>query len=107
MQGIRVSQLRIMTSIQRIDPEGNIIFYLYFNSQFLTFCDAMHATLGPQSRINNMRVRGIYHKVAPHHVWHVDGTHKLIDPYGLVIHVGIDGFSRCCTFCVCSDNNLS
>ena len=52
-----------------------------------------------------MRKRGIYRKVAPHYVWHVDGTHKLIHPYRLVIHVGIDGYSRCCTFAVCSNNN--
>lgn len=52
-----------------------------------------------------MRKRDIYRKVAPHHVWHIDGTHKLIYPYGLVIHVGIDGYSRCCTFCYCSNNN--
>ena len=27
-------------------------------------------------------------------LWHIDGNHKLIEPYRMVIHGGIDGYSR-------------
>ena len=36
---------------------------------------------------------------------HVDGNHKLIDPWRLVIHGGIDGFSRTVVFLKCNVNN--
>ena len=39
-------------------------------------------------------------------MWHIDGNHKMIR-WGLVIHHGIDGFSRLVTFCCCSGNNKS
>ena len=37
-------------------------------------------------------------------LWHVDGNHKLIR-WRLVIHGGIDGFSRLITYLQCSNNN--
>ena len=36
---------------------------------------------------------------------HIDGNHKLIDPWGFVIHGGIDGFSRLCVYLHCSTSN--
>lgn len=36
---------------------------------------------------------------------HIDGNHKLIEPYRFVIHGGIDGFSRLITFLKASTNN--
>jgi hypothetical protein len=45
-----------------------------------------------------------YHVSGPHAFWHIDGNHKLIK-YGLVIHGGIDGFSRAVVFAKCSNNN--
>ena len=36
---------------------------------------------------------------------HIDGNHKLIDPWGFVIHGGVDGFSRLNTFLRCSTSN--
>lgn len=41
-----------------------------------------------------------------HHLWHVDGNHKLF-AYHLVVHGGIDGFSRAALFLRCSDNNCA
>lgn len=37
-------------------------------------------------------------------LWHIDGHHKLI-PWKIVIHGGIDGFSRMVTFMSASNNN--
>jgi hypothetical protein len=37
-------------------------------------------------------------------LWHIDGHHKLI-PWKIVIHGGIDGFSRMVVFLVASNNN--
>lgn len=45
-----------------------------------------------------------YHVSGPHALWHIDGNHKLIK-YGLVIHGGVDGFSRSVVFMKCSNNN--
>lgn len=36
---------------------------------------------------------------------HIDGNHKLITPYRIVIHGGIDGFSRLIVFLGASSNN--
>ena len=36
---------------------------------------------------------------------HLDGNHKLIQPYRIVIHGGIDGFSRLVVFLKASTNN--
>jgi hypothetical protein len=60
-----------------------------------------------KSRLPRMRVRGIYRSNGPHFVWHIDGTHKAIQPYGIILHVGVDGFSRCCVYLACCDNNRS
>ena len=36
---------------------------------------------------------------------HIDGNHKLIQPYRVVIHGGIDGYSRLIVFLKASANN--
>ena len=36
---------------------------------------------------------------------HIDGDHKLIQPYRFVIHGGIDGFPRLTVFLQASTNN--
>ena len=43
---------------------------------------------------------------APNAMWHVDGNHKLIR-WWLVIHAGVDGFSRTVVFIKCANNNKS
>lgn len=48
--------------------------------------------------------RRTYSVPGPNHLWHIDGNHKLIR-WRLVIHGGIDGFSRLATYLVCANNN--
>eukprot|EP01038_Epipyxis_sp_PR26KG_P004710 gene4710-6611_t len=48
--------------------------------------------------------RRVYNVAGPHHLWHLDGHHKL-HRWNLVTHAAIDGFSRLVTFIHCSDNN--
>lgn len=47
-----------------------------------------------------------YSVPGPNALWHLDGNHKLIR-WRLVVHGGIDGFSRMITFLKCSSNNQS
>lgn len=42
----------------------------------------------------------------PNYIWHIDGTHKMIR-WRLVIHGGIDGFSRTVVYLKCSNNNCA
>ncbi len=44
------------------------------------------------------------HTSGPNAVWHIDGNHKMIR-WHMVIHGGIDGYSRSIVFMKCSDNN--
>ena len=48
--------------------------------------------------------RRVYSVPGPNALWHIDGNHKMIR-WRLVIHGGIDGFSRVITFIQCSNNN--
>ena len=49
-------------------------------------------------------MRRIYRVPWINALWHIDGHHKLV-PWKIVIHGGIDGFSRMITFLHASDNN--
>ncbi len=49
-------------------------------------------------------IRRVYYVPGPNYLWHIDGNHKLIK-YRLVIHGGIDGFSRLVTYLACANNN--
>ena len=40
----------------------------------------------------------------PNRVWHIDGNHKLIK-WRLVVHGGVDGYSRVITYLCCNTNN--
>eukprot|EP01038_Epipyxis_sp_PR26KG_P007557 gene7557-10297_t len=65
--------------------------------------------INPQESENRKRTtttRRVYNVAGPHHLWHMDGNHKLI-LFNLVIHGAIDGFSRACVFLSCGDNNES
>lgn len=77
-----VSRKRLRESILRVDPEGR------------------------QLRRNKAVHRRVYSVPGPHHLWHIDGNHKLI-AFNLVIHAGIDGFSRAIMYVRCSDNNTA
>lgn len=50
--------------------------------------------------------RRVYTTPHPNAVWHLDGNHKMIR-WRLVIHAGVDGFSRLITYIKCSNNNLA
>ncbi len=50
--------------------------------------------------------RRAYQVPGSNYLWHVDGNHKMIK-WRLVIHGGIDGFSRLITYLRCSNNNMA
>ena len=68
-QNIFVPRACLRASIHRVDPEGTAI------------------------RRSVAIRRRVYHAEGPNSVWHIDGNHKLIR-WRLVIHGGIDGYSR-------------
>jgi len=80
--GVNVSRERVREMFRKIDPEGN------------------------ELRKRKCLRRRVYHSQGIHHVWHMDGWHKLIK-YGFVVHAAIDGRSRYIVFMHCSDNNES
>ncbi|XP_028414231.1 uncharacterized protein LOC114537289 [Dendronephthya gigantea] len=64
-------------------------------------------TVDPVSRALRRQqavTRRTYNVPCPNALWHVDGHHKLIR-WRLVIHGGIDGFSRCIVYLCCNTNN--
>lgn len=56
--------------------------------------------------VNPRIYRRAYSVPGPNYLWHIDGNHKIIR-YNLVIHGGIDGFSRLITYLKCSNNNTA
>jgi hypothetical protein len=77
---INVQRRRVRQVLEQIDPEGL------------------------RQRRSRPIQRRSYDVPCPNYMWHIDGNHKLIR-YRMVIHCGIDGFSRLITFLRCSDNN--
>lgn len=67
---------------------------------------AMHVVdpEGIEERKRKPIKRRVYSNPFPNYVWHIDGNHKLVR-WRLVIHHGIDGFSRLVVFARCSSNN--
>ena len=79
-QGIIVQRKRMRETLKEVDPRG---------------------TLARQ----RLRIkRRIYSVPCPNYIWHIDGNHKLIR-WGMVLHHGIDGFSRLVVLGRFSDNN--
>ena len=80
---VRVSRQRIRECIRIIDPHG----------------------VTERRDLTRKRIkRRVYSVPYPLHTWHLDGNHKL-RRWKLVIHVGMDGFTRLCVYMRCSDNN--
>ncbi len=79
-QGIHITRQRVRESLRRVDPAGI------------------------QSRIKRVLHRRVYQVESPNSLWHVDGYHKLVR-WRIVIHGGIDGFSRLIMFLQASSNN--
>jgi hypothetical protein len=71
--GVHVPRARMRASIHRVNPEG----------------------VSYRAHIATPRVE--YSVPGPHHLWHVDGNHKLIE-FGIAIEGGIDGYTRACLF---------
>ena len=80
--GIRVPRQRIRASLRRVDPSGI------------------------QGRCRGVLHRRRYQVVSPNSLWHLDGYHKLIR-WRIVIHGGIDGYSRLITYLRAAPNNLA
>ena len=78
--GIRVKRSSLRSSLHRVDQEG---------------VDLRHRRC--------LRYR-VYDNPCPNYVRHLDGNHKLIR-CGIVIHVGIDGFTSLVTFAKVTNNN--
>jgi hypothetical protein len=81
-RGIHVSIPRIQQCISDIDPINTALRWA-----------------APTSR----RRYGVPY---PNYIWHIDGNHKLVR-WRLVVHGGIDGFSRLIVYMQCSNNNRS
>jgi hypothetical protein len=80
-QGYRVTREKLRESICRVDPVNR------------------------ERRRKGAVVRRVYNVYGPHHLWHIDGNHKLIKVFRAVIHGCIDGFTRKIIFLHIHDNN--
>lgn len=84
-QNLKVPRERVRQAIRRVDPDG----------------------LKERTGLLTHRIRRrIYSVPHPHFMWHIDGNHKLIR-WHMVIHCGVDGYSRACVYIKCSNNNRS
>ena len=81
-RGIKVPRAKLRSAIHRVDHVNTI------------------------SRQTSVIRRRVYSTPCPHAVWHVDGNHKMIR-WRMIIHAGVDGFSRLITFIRCANNNLA
>ena len=79
-RSIHVQRAKIRETIREVDPEGL------------------------EARRRRALQRREYSVPCPLYLCHVDGNHKLIR-YRIVIHVGIDGYSRTIVFIDANDNN--
>lgn len=79
---VRVPRQRIRAALRRVDP------------------------CGIHERCRGVLHRRRYQVTSPNALWHLDGYHKLIR-WRLVIHGGIDGYSRLVTYLKVAPNNLS
>ena len=79
-QGVHVQRERVRESLRRID------------------------SIGIQSRMRRVLHRRQYRVTSPNALWHLDGYHKLIR-WKIVVHGGIDGYSRLITYLRASNNN--
>ena len=79
-QGIHIQRQRIRESLHRVDHSGI------------------------QLRIRRVLRRRAYQVDCPNALWHLDSYHKLIR-WRIVVHGGIDGYSRLITFLQASPSN--
>ena len=79
-KSIRVTRERLRQSIHRVDHQNTV------------------------ARRAGVVRRRVYTVPTPNSIWHLDGNHKLIK-WRLIVHAGVDGFSRTITYIKCSTNN--
>ena len=80
--GYRIQRAKIRESLYRVDP------------------------LGVEQRSRRLLHRRKYKVPGPNSLWHIDGNHKLVR-WRIVIHGGIDGYSRIPVYLAASSNNRS
>lgn len=80
--GYRIQRYKIRDSLYRVDPWG------------------------VQLRSRRLLHRRKYRVAGPNSLWHIDGNHKLVR-WRIVVHGGIDGFSRIPVYLAASCNNKS
>ena len=80
--GYRIQRVRVRDSLYRVDP------------------------LGIEQRSRQLLHRREYKVPGPNSLWHIDGNHKLVR-WRIIIHGGIDGFSRIPVYLSASRNNRS
>jgi len=78
--GLRCTRKRLRHAISMADPDGIVV------------------------RKTRKLKRRVYEVAGSHDLWHIDGNHKLVK-YGMIVHGGIDGYSRYIPYLACSDNN--
>lgn len=78
--GIKIQRSRVRDSLMRVDP------------------------FGVQNRFRHVLRRRQYSVAMPNSLWHLDGHHKLIR-WHIIVHGGIDGFSRLPVFIEAANNN--
>ena len=80
--GYQIQRYRVRDSLYRVDPWG------------------------VKQRSRRLLHRRKYKVAGPNSLWHIDGNHKLVH-WRVVIHGGIDGYSRIPVYLSASDNNCS
>ena len=78
--GLRIQRERVRDSLMRVDPRG------------------------VQERFRHALHRRRYNVCMPNSLWYIDGRHKLIR-WRIVVHGGIDGYSRLPVYLRASTNN--
>lgn len=78
--GFRIQRCRLRNSLMRVDPSGVL------------------------ERLKQSLHRRKYNVPMPNSLWHIDGLHKLIR-WRIIVHGGIDGFSRLPVYLGASSNN--
>jgi len=79
-RGLHIQRDKIRQSLRRIDGEGIAA-----------------------RRLTTIKRRK-YSVPSPNFLWHIDGTHKLVK-WKMVVHMGVDGYSRLIVYGRCSPNN--
>ncbi|XP_067098395.1 uncharacterized protein [Osmerus mordax] len=105
--GFTVPRMGGQTGIRRI--RMGFIRHESLHRQGICFGWKIAEIMGVSRRTVNRRLRlrrRTYRVAGSNSLWHLDGNHKLIK-WRIVIHGGIDGFSRLVVFLKASNNNRS